>query len=186
MPVSSDNIRFFAGAARMLEGRSAGEYMRGYTSMIRREPIGIVGQVAPWNYPLMMAVWKFAPALAAGNVVVLKPSEQTPLTHAPYGAARRGDPPARRPERDHRRRRAGRRRHRPAPGRANGLPDRRRRDRQGGRACGGGQPQARPPRARRQGAGRRLRRRRPGRGRRGDQDRAATGTRARTARPPHA
>jgi 1-pyrroline dehydrogenase len=80
MPVSSDNIRFFAGAGRMLEGRSAGEYMRGYTSMIRREPIGIVGQVAPWNYPLMMAVWKIAPALAAGNVVVLKPSEQTPLT----------------------------------------------------------------------------------------------------------
>ena len=80
MPVSSDNIRFFAGAGRLLEGRSAGEYMRGYTSMIRREPIGIVGQVAPWNYPLMMAVWKFAPALAAGNVVVLKPSEQTPLS----------------------------------------------------------------------------------------------------------
>jgi 1-pyrroline dehydrogenase len=80
MPVSSDNIRFFAGAGRMLEGRSTGEYMRGYTSMIRREPIGVVGQVAPWNYPLMMAVWKIAPALAAGNVVVLKPSEQTPLT----------------------------------------------------------------------------------------------------------
>jgi 1-pyrroline dehydrogenase len=80
MPVSSDNIRFFAGAGRLLEGRSAGEYMRGYTSMIRREPIGIVGQVAPWNYPLMMAVWKIAPALAAGNVVVLKPSEQTPLS----------------------------------------------------------------------------------------------------------
>jgi 1-pyrroline dehydrogenase len=80
MPVSSDNIRFFAGAGRLLEGRSTGEYMRGYTSMIRREPIGIVGQVAPWNYPLMMAVWKIAPALAAGNVVVLKPSEQTPLT----------------------------------------------------------------------------------------------------------
>jgi betaine-aldehyde dehydrogenase/aminobutyraldehyde dehydrogenase len=80
MPVCSDNIRFFAGAARLLEGRSAGEYMQGYTSMIRREPIGIVGQVAPWNYPLMMAVWKFAPALAAGNVSVLKPSEQTPLS----------------------------------------------------------------------------------------------------------
>ena len=80
MPVCSDNIRFFAGAARLLEGRSAGEYMRGYTSMIRREPIGVVGQVAPWNYPLMMAVWKFAPALAAGNVSVLKPSEQTPLS----------------------------------------------------------------------------------------------------------
>src|SRR6266550_1056915 len=80
LPVSSDNIRFFAGAARTMEGRAAGEYMRGYTSMIRREPVGIVGQIAPWNYPLMMAVWKIAPALAAGNVVVLKPSEQTPLT----------------------------------------------------------------------------------------------------------
>jgi 1-pyrroline dehydrogenase len=80
MPVCSDNIRFFAGAARILEGRSTGEYMTGYTSWIRREPIGVVGQVAPWNYPLMMAVWKFAPALAAGNVSVLKPSEQTPLS----------------------------------------------------------------------------------------------------------
>jgi 1-pyrroline dehydrogenase len=80
MPVSSDNIRFFAGAARLLEGKSAGEYMRGYTSMVRREPLGVVGGITPWNYPLMMAVWKFAPALAAGNVQVLKPSEQTPLT----------------------------------------------------------------------------------------------------------
>ena len=80
MPVSADNIRFFAGAARVLEGRAAGEYMRGYTSMLRREPIGIVAGIAPWNYPLMMAVWKFSPALAAGNVQVLKPSEQTPLS----------------------------------------------------------------------------------------------------------
>jgi 1-pyrroline dehydrogenase len=80
MPVSVDNIRFFAGAARVLEGRAAGEYMRGYTSMIRREPLGIVAGIAPWNYPLMMAVWKFSPALAAGNVQVLKPSEQTPLS----------------------------------------------------------------------------------------------------------
>jgi aminobutyraldehyde dehydrogenase len=80
LPISSDNLRFFAGAARTLEGRAAGEYMRGYTSMIRREPVGVIGQIAPWNYPLMMAVWKIAPALAAGNVVVLKPSEQTPLT----------------------------------------------------------------------------------------------------------
>jgi 1-pyrroline dehydrogenase len=80
MPVSADNFRFFAGAARVLEGKSAGEYMRGYTSMIRREPVGIVGGIAPWNYPLMMAVWKMAPALAAGNVQVLKPSEQTPLS----------------------------------------------------------------------------------------------------------
>ncbi len=80
IPVCADNLRFFAGAARILEGRSAGEYMRGYTSMIRREPLGIVGGIAPWNYPLMMAVWKLAPALAAGNVQVLKPSEQTPLS----------------------------------------------------------------------------------------------------------
>ena len=79
-PVSSDNLRFFAGAARTLEGRAAGEYMRGYTSMLRREPIGVVAGIAPWNYPLMMAVWKFGPALAAGNVQILKPSEQTPLT----------------------------------------------------------------------------------------------------------
>src|ERR687883_1045150 len=80
IPVCTDNIRFFAGAARVLEGKSAGEYMRGYTSFLRREPIGVVAGIAPWNYPLMMAVWKFAPALAAGNVQVLKPSEQTPLS----------------------------------------------------------------------------------------------------------
>ena len=80
IPVSADNLRFFAGAARLLEGKAAGEYMRGYTSMIRREPVGVVGQIAPWNYPLMMAVWKIGPALAAGNTVVLKPSEQTPLS----------------------------------------------------------------------------------------------------------
>jgi betaine-aldehyde dehydrogenase len=75
-----DQIRFFAGAARVLEGRSTGEYMKGYTSMIRREPVGVVGQVTPWNYPMMMAVWKFAPAIAAGNAVVLKPSDTTPVT----------------------------------------------------------------------------------------------------------
>src|SRR2546423_14182261 len=75
-PVSSDNIRFFAGAARVLEGKASGEYMRGYTSMLRREPLGIVGGLTPWNYPLMMAVWQFAPALAAGNVQVLTPAEQ--------------------------------------------------------------------------------------------------------------
>src|SRR3977135_3874262 len=80
IPPCADNLRFFAGAARTLEGRAAGEYMRGYTSMIRREPIGVVGSIAPWNYPLMMAIWKMAPALAAGNCVVLKPSEWTPLT----------------------------------------------------------------------------------------------------------
>src|SRR5256714_2240446 len=80
MPPCVDNLRFFAGAARTLEGRAAGEYMRGYTSMIRREPIGVVGSIAPWNYPLMMAIWKVAPALAAGNCVILKPSEWTPLS----------------------------------------------------------------------------------------------------------
>jgi betaine-aldehyde dehydrogenase len=82
MPVLVDNLRFFAGVARSLDGLATGEYMRGYTSMIRREPVGVVGQIAPWNYPLMMAIWKIGPALAAGNTVVLKPSEQTPLTAA--------------------------------------------------------------------------------------------------------
>ena len=80
LPPMIDQIRFFAGAARMLEGRSAGEYLAGHTSMIRREPIGVCAQVAPWNYPRMMAVWKWAPAIAAGNTVVLKPSDTTPVT----------------------------------------------------------------------------------------------------------
>src|SRR6188472_2226782 len=80
IPPMVDQIRFFAGAARVLEGRSSGEYMRGFTSSIRREPIGPVAQVAPWNYPMMMSVWKFAPALAAGNTVVLKPSDTTPAS----------------------------------------------------------------------------------------------------------
>lgn len=80
IPPMIDQIRFFAGAARVLEGKSAGEYMRGFTSIIRREPIGVIGQVTPWNYPMMMAVWKFAPAIAAGNTVVLKPSDTTPLS----------------------------------------------------------------------------------------------------------
>jgi betaine-aldehyde dehydrogenase len=80
IPPMLDHLRFFAGAARVLEGFSAGEYMAGHTSWIRREPIGVVGQVTPWNYPLMMAVWKIAPALAAGNTVVLKPSDTTPVT----------------------------------------------------------------------------------------------------------
>ena len=79
-PVEVDNLRFFAGAARLLEGKASGEYMRGYTSMVRREPVGIAGQIAPWNYPLMMAIWKIGPALATGNAVVLKPAEQTPLS----------------------------------------------------------------------------------------------------------
>ena len=80
MPFMVDNLRFFAGAARCMEGKPAGEYLEGYTSIIRREPIGVVGQIAPWNYPLMMAVWKIGPALATGNTVVLKPAESTPVS----------------------------------------------------------------------------------------------------------
>jgi betaine-aldehyde dehydrogenase len=80
IPPMVDQIRFFAGAARMLERRSAGEYMSGFTSFIRREPIGVCAAVTPWNYPMMMAVWKWAPALAAGNTMVLKPSDTTPVT----------------------------------------------------------------------------------------------------------
>jgi 1-pyrroline dehydrogenase len=80
MPFSADNLRFFAGAARVLEGKSAGEYIKGYTSMIRREPLGLVAGICPWNYPLMMAIWKIGPGLAAGNVQILKPAEQTPLS----------------------------------------------------------------------------------------------------------
>jgi len=78
--VMVDNLRFFAGAARMLEGKAAAEYVQGYTSLIRREPLGIVAGITPWNYPLMMVVWKMGPALAAGNVQIIKPAEQTPLT----------------------------------------------------------------------------------------------------------
>jgi betaine-aldehyde dehydrogenase len=80
LPFMADNLRFFAGAARCMEGKAAGEYLEGYTSMIRREPVGVVGQITPWNYPLMMAVWKIGPALAAGNTIVLKPAETTPIT----------------------------------------------------------------------------------------------------------
>jgi aminobutyraldehyde dehydrogenase len=80
IPAIADVFRFFAGACRALTGSIAGEYLPGFTSMIRRDPLGVVASIAPWNYPLMMAAWKLAPALAAGNTVVLKPSEQTPLT----------------------------------------------------------------------------------------------------------
>jgi aminobutyraldehyde dehydrogenase len=80
IPFAADHMRFFAGAARTLEGRAAGEYLAGYTSIIRRDPIGVVGSVAPWNFPLLMGVWKIGPALMTGNTLVLKPSEQTPLT----------------------------------------------------------------------------------------------------------
>jgi 1-pyrroline dehydrogenase len=80
LPLLVDNLRFFAAGARALDGRATGEYMQGYTSMLRRDPLGVVASIAPWNYPLMMAIWKIGPALAAGNTVVLKPSELTPLT----------------------------------------------------------------------------------------------------------
>ena len=80
IPVVVDNLRFFAGAARVMEGKAANEYMEGHTSMIRREPVGVVASIAPWNYPIMMAGWKIGPALAAGNAVILKPSARTPLT----------------------------------------------------------------------------------------------------------
>jgi betaine-aldehyde dehydrogenase len=80
LPQMTDTLRFFAGAARCLEGRAAGEYMEGYTSFVRREAVGVIGQITPWNYPLLMAIWKLAPALAAGNTIVLKPAETTPVT----------------------------------------------------------------------------------------------------------
>ena len=80
IPFMVDNLRFFAGAGRVMEGRAAGEYMADHTSIIRREPVGVVGQITPWNYPLMMAVWKIGPALATGNTIVLKPAETTPLS----------------------------------------------------------------------------------------------------------
>jgi len=80
IPAIADVLRFFAGAARTMTGALAGEYITGFTSMIRRDPVGVVASIAPWNYPLMMAAWKLSPAIAAGNTVVLKPSEQTPLT----------------------------------------------------------------------------------------------------------
>jgi betaine-aldehyde dehydrogenase len=107
IPFMVDNLRYFAGAARNMEGRPAGEYLEGYTSMIRREAIGVVGQITPWNYPLMMAIWKIGPALATGNTLVLKPAETTPVTtltvlaevcaeHLPAGVANfiggHGDP----------------------------------------------------------------------------------------------
>jgi betaine-aldehyde dehydrogenase len=107
IPFMVDNLRYFAGAARNLEGRAAGEYTEGYTSMIRREPVGVVGQITPWNYPIMMAIWKIGPALATGNTLVLKPAETTPVTtlsvlaeicaeHLPEGVANfvggHGDP----------------------------------------------------------------------------------------------
>ena len=157
-----DQIRFFAGAARMLHGLSAGEYMSGFTSLIRREPIGVCAAVTPWNYPMMMGVWKWAPALAAGNTMVLKPSDTTPVTSLlmaelmseflPPGVFNVvcGD------------RDTGRALVAP-PDAADGVDHRQRAGGQGGRRRGRRRPQAGAPGAGRQGAGRRVRRR----GRRG-------------------
>ena len=110
IPFSVDNLRFFAGAARNLEGKSAAEYVEGYTSIVRREPLGIVAGITPWNYPLMMVVWKLGPALAAGNVQILKPAEQTPLTTLRFFELAQEVRPARRRPGDHGRRRSRRRR----------------------------------------------------------------------------
>ena len=171
IPPMCDQIRFFAGAARVAR-RAARRpsTCAASRSSIRREPIGVIGSVAPWNYPMMMAVWKFAPALAAGNTIVLKPSDTTPAS-AVYMAELFADIlPAGRLQR-----RLRRPRHRrgggqpPDPG--DGVDHRQRRGGQGGRAGGGRHAQALPPRARRQGAGDRLRRRRPVRGGGGHRDR---------------
>ena len=121
LPVMADNLRFFAGAARCQEGRAAGEYMEGYTSFTRREAVGVIGQVTPWNYPLMMAIWKFGPALAAGNTVVLEAGGDDADHDHPAGRARRRDPAEGRAERRHR--------PRPADGRGADQPPRRRHDR---------------------------------------------------------
>jgi aminobutyraldehyde dehydrogenase len=85
MPIGADCFRYFAGAVRTMHGPVTGEYLQGYTSMIRRDPIGVIGSIAPWNYPLMMAIWKLAPAIAGGNTIVLKPSEMTPLSTLKLG-----------------------------------------------------------------------------------------------------
>ena len=167
----SDNLRFFAGAARNLEGKAATEYVEGYTSMIRREPLGIVAGICPWNYPLFMAMWKVGPALAAGNVQIIKPAEQTPLTMLrfvelaqeviPPGVLQvvtgDGDPRGRRA--------------RPRSAHPPRLADGRHGDREDHREERRGHGQACPPRARREGADGRARRRRSRDRRRGDQDR---------------
>ena len=113
-PVMSDNLRFFAGAARNLEGKAAAEYVEGYTSMIRREPLGVVAGIAPWNYPLFMVMWKMGPALAAGNVQIVKPAEQTPLTLLRFVELAQEFLPAGRAPGRHRRGRPDRRPARPA------------------------------------------------------------------------
>ena len=102
VPVVVDNLRFFAGAGRVIEGKAANEYLADHTSLIRREPVGVVASIAPWNYPIMMAGWKIGPALMAGNTVILKPSARTPLTALDPGRDRRRHPAAGRAQRHHR------------------------------------------------------------------------------------
>ena len=167
----SDCLRFFAGAARNLEGKSAGEYVEGYTSIIRREPLGIVAGICPWNYPLYMAIWKICPALAAGNVQIIKPAEQTPLTLLRFCELAQDDHPAGRAPGRHGRRHPGRRRARAAPGHPPRLADGRHGDREDHREERRRHRQAPPPRARREGADGRARRRRSGGRRRGREDR---------------
>ena len=162
VPVMADNLRFFAGAARCMEGRAAGEYMEGHTSFIRREPVGVVGQITPWNYPLMMAVWKIGPALAAGNTDRAQAGRDDAADDPALRRVVRRPAAARRPQRDRRPRRAGRQGAGHPPRRRDGLADRLAADRQVDRAGRRRHPQARPPRARRQGPGDRLRRRRDG------------------------
>ncbi len=183
VPVVVDNLRFFAGAGRVMEGKAANEYLADHTSLIRREPVGVVASIAPWNYPIMMAGWKIGPALDGrqhGHPQAVGPD---PADRPRPGRDRRRDPAARRAQRDHRHRRRDRRRaRRPSQGRDD-LGHRRHRDRQAHRQGRGRPGQAAPPRARRQGPGDRLRRRRPRRGHREPQGRSATGTPARTAPP---
>ena len=159
IPFMVDNLRFFAGAARNLEGKASGEYTEGYTSIIRRQPVGVIGQIAPWNYPLMMGMWKIGPALATGNTVVLKPAETTPVSTLKLAELAADIFPPGRAQRDHRARRAGGLVARDPPrgghGVAHGLARHGQVDRQGGLR----HAEEGAPRARRQGARGGVRRR---------------------------
>ena len=169
--VMSDNLRFFAGAARNLEGKAATEYVEGYTSMIRREPLGIVAGICPWNYPLFMAMWKIGPGARGRERPDHQAGRADAADHAPLRRARPGGHPAGRAAGRHGRRDPGRRRARAASGHPSRLAHRRHRDREAHRRERRPDREARAPRARRQGADGRARRRRPGDRRRGDQDR---------------
>ena len=162
IPAVADVMRFFAGAARTMHGAVAGEYLAGYTSMIRRDPVGVVASIAPWNYPLMMAAWKLAPALAAGNTVVLKPSEQTPLSTLRLATTLAELFPPGRGEHHLRARRERRGAADLAPDGGDDFADRGRLDRREGARRRGQGRQAHAPGTRRQGSGDRVRRRRRG------------------------